>query len=166
MIVFVAMATSDELRNAFGNFATGVTVVTMYDGEEDHAMTVNSFTSVSIDPQLVLYNADEGTRSYKFTQEAGNYCVNILGADQEALSNRFAGQHEEMDDPFEGIDIRREETGALVFEDAVAYFDCSLWERYDGGDHAIYVGEVEDFGIQQPEAEALTFFRGGYGALP
>ncbi|MHB9285465.1 flavin reductase family protein [Halobacteriales archaeon Cl-PHB] len=157
---------SADLRNAFGNFATGVTVATMSDGETDHGMTVNSFSSVSLDPPLVLYSADESTKSYDFTAEAGTFAINVLGADQEWLSNRFAGQQEEMDDPFHDVETRREETGALVFEDAVAYFDCSVWERYDGGDHAIYVGAVEDYGIQRPEADVLTFLRGDYGDLP
>lgn len=159
------MVDSDTFRATMGNFATGVTVVTMNDGDEDHAMTVNSFASVSVDPPLVLYNADRGTKSHDFTREAGNYAVNILAADQEWVSNRFAGQHEEMDDPFEDIDVRREATGALVFEDALAYVDCELSESYDGGDHTIYVGEIEALDVLQPEADPLTFFRGEYGTI-
>jgi len=161
------MVDPDTFRQTLGSFATGVTVVTMYDGEEDedHGMTVNSFTSVSLDPPLVLYNADEETRSHDFTARAGNYAVNVLAADQEWLSNRFAGKQEDMDEPFADIETRREETGALVFEDAMAYIDCTLEDSYDGGDHTIYLGRVRSLGVQRPEADPLTFFRGEYGTI-
>jgi len=159
------MVDPDTFRRTLGTFATGVTVVTMYDGDEDHGMTVNSFASVSLDPPLVLYNADRETRSHDFTRRAGNYAVNVLAADQEWLSNRFAGQQEEMDTPFADVDTRREETGALVFEDALAYVDCSLADSHDGGDHTIYVGEVESLGVQRPDADPLTYFKGEYGTV-
>lgn len=159
------MVDEESLRNSLGNFATGVTVVTMNDGDEDHGMTVNSFASVSLDPPLVLYNADKETDSHDFTAEAGNYAVNMLTADQEWISNRFAGQHKEMDDPFEEIATRRDVTGAPIFEEALAYFDCSLFDAYDGGDHTIYVGEVESFDVQRPDEDPLTFFRGDYGTI-
>lgn len=147
-----------------GNFATGVTVVTMHDGERDHAMTVNSLTSVSLDPPLVLYNADKETDSHDFTKQAGNYAVNILGEDQSWLSNRFAGDHKEMEEPFADVETRRGETGAFIFENALAYLDCELVNSYPGGDHTIYVGEVKAHEVLRPQDEALTFFRGDYGS--
>lgn len=159
------MIDENELRSTLGNFATGVTVVTMNAGEEDHGMTVNSFASVSLDPPLVLYNADKETDSHDFTRKAGNYAVNILTAEQEWISNRFAGEHKEMDEPFEDIETRRETTGALVFENALAYLDCTLYESYEAGDHTIYVGHVEDIGVQRPDADPLTFFRADYGTI-
>ncbi|RQG95399.1 flavin reductase family protein [Natrarchaeobius chitinivorans] len=159
------MIDTNAFRQTLGNFATGVTVVTMNDGGDDHAMTVNSFSSVSLDPPLVAYNADKGTDSHDFTARAENYAVNVLGTDQEWLSNRFAGEHKEMDDPFEDVDTTRGETGALVFEDAIAYLDCSLAASHDAGDHTIYVGEVQEFGVNRPSADPLTFFRGEYGRI-
>jgi flavin reductase (DIM6/NTAB) family NADH-FMN oxidoreductase RutF len=91
--------------------------------------------------------------------------VNILATDQEWLSNRFAGEHEEMDDPFGDIEARREETGAYVFDNSIAYIDCELHASYDGGDHTIYVGHIEDLDVQRPDADPLTFFRGDYGTI-
>ena len=148
-----------------GNFATGVTVVTMTTDDRDHAMTVNSFASVSIDPPLVLFNADKGTLSHDLVAEGENFAVNVLTAEQEWLSNRFAGEHKDMDDPFEDVPFRREATGAPVLEDTICYIDCSLEEGYAGGDHTIYLGRVEEMGVQNPDAAPLTFFRGQYGTI-
>lgn len=159
------MVDQDTYRTTLGNFATGVTVVTMNAQGENHAMTVNSFASVSLEPPLVLYNADKGTDSHDFTAKAGNYAVNILTNEQKWISNRFAGEHKEMDDPFEDIDLRRELTGAPIFENALAYVDCSLYANHDAGDHTIYIGEVESLGVQKPDADPLTFFRGDYGTV-
>lgn len=159
------MVDHQKYRETLGNFATGVTVVTMNNGDQDHGMTVNSFASVSLDPPLVLYNADKDTDSHDFTQEAGNFAVNVLTSEQESLSNRFAGEHKEMDDPFYDIEARREATGAPIFENALAYMDCTLHESHDAGDHTIYVGRVEDLDVQHPDADPLTFFRGKYGRV-
>ncbi len=159
------MIDQGTFRETLGNFATGVTVVTMHADGDDHGMTVNSFASVSLDPPLVLYNADKDTTSHDFTARAENYAVNILAADQEYLSNRFAGQQEEMESPFGDLETHREETGALVFDDAIAYADCELRESHEAGDHTIYVGEVVSLELQRPDADPLTFFRGDYGTI-
>lgn len=159
------MVSTDEFRQTLGNFSTGVTVVTMHHKGEDHGMTVNSFASVSLNPPWVLYNADEGTKSHKFTQKAENYAVNILAEDQQWISDRFAGTHEEMDNPFAEIETDRKETGALVFENCLGYVDCTLARSYEGGDHTVYVGEVQALSTQRPEARPLTFFRGEYGTI-
>ncbi|WP_369731446.1 flavin reductase family protein [Natrarchaeobius versutus] len=148
-----------------GNFATGVTVVTFTLDGEDHALTVNSFTSLSLDPPLVLWNCDVGASSHDLLEEADNYAINILTADQEELSNRFAGQHHEMDDPFEGIDLFRSETGAPIFEDTLAYLDCSIEAEHEGGDHTIFVGRVEDAAVQNSDDQPLIFYQGSYEEL-
>ncbi|MFC4540332.1 flavin reductase family protein [Halosolutus amylolyticus] len=159
------MIDGSSFRETLGSFATGVTVVTMNHDGVDHAMTVNSFTSVSLDPPLVQYNADKGTTSHDFTRKAKNFAVNILAEDQQEISDRFAGAHKEMDDPFEDLATRREETGALVFENTLGYVDCELFESYDGGDHTIYVGEVQSADTNRSGAKPLTFFRGEYGTI-
>lgn len=159
------MVDQDQFRQIMGNFATGVTVVTTRVDGTDHAMTVNSFASVSLDPPLVLFNADRETTTHDLIASGECYAVNILSADQEWISNRFAGEHKEMEDPWEDVPIQREATNAPIIEDSIGYIDCSLYEAYDGGDHTIYVGEVEQTELQNPEEPALTFFRGNYGSL-
>ncbi|WP_313693552.1 flavin reductase family protein [Halorarum halobium] len=159
------MVEQDQFRQVMGNFATGVTVVTTTVDGDDHAMTVNSFASVSLDPPLVLFNADKGTTSHDLIAESERYAVNVLSAEQEWLSNRFAGEHKEMDDPWEDVTFRREATGSPIVEEAICYMDCTLTESYDGGDHTIYLGHVEEMGVQEPDAAPLTFFRGQYGTI-
>jgi len=159
------MVSDDAFRNVTGNFATGVTVVTVHTDDGDHGMTVNSFASVSLDPPLVLFNAEESTKSHDLVADAEHYAVNILSADQEWVSNRFAGAHEEMDDPFEDIECTTAATGAPIIADSLGYIDCTLWNTYDGGDHAIYVGEVQELDLLDEDADPLTFFRGSYGTI-
>ncbi|MCW8173337.1 flavin reductase [Natrialba swarupiae] len=153
------MVSGDDFRTTLGTFATGVTVVTFTLDGDDHALTVNSFTSLSLDPRWCCGTVTS-TRALTISSKADNYAVNILTEDQEELSTRFAGQHHEMDDPFEGIDLFRSETGAPIFEDTLAYLDCTIDARHEGGDHTIFVGRVEDAAVQNPDEQPLIFFRG------
>jgi flavin reductase (DIM6/NTAB) family NADH-FMN oxidoreductase RutF len=150
-----------EFRNAMGNFATGVTVVTFAVDGADHGITVNSFASLSLDPPLVLWNCDEDADSHDLLERADSYAVNVLSAEQEWLSSRFAGEHKEMDDPFHDVAFTRGDTGAPLIEGCLATADCHITERYPGGDHTIYVGEVRDVAVGEP-ADPLLFFRGEY----
>jgi 3-hydroxy-9,10-secoandrosta-1,3,5(10)-triene-9,17-dione monooxygenase reductase component len=159
------MVEGDTFRQVTGQFATGVTVVTVSGTKTNHGMTVNSFASVSIEPPLVLFNADKGTNTHDLVEETDHYAVNVLTADQQWISDRFAGEHHEMDDPFEDIPTTQKTTGAPVIEDTLAYIDCTVHDAFPGGDHTIYVGHVEDLGIQEDEATPLTFFRGKYGTI-
>jgi flavin reductase (DIM6/NTAB) family NADH-FMN oxidoreductase RutF len=159
------MVDQDEYRHALGRFATGVTVVTFAAGDADHGITVNSFASLSLDPPLVLWNCDVEADSHELLPEAGHYAVNVLAEDQEWLSARFAGEHREMVDPFEDVDVRRGETGAPLIEGTLAYVDCTLEETYPGGDHSIFVGRVEDLGVGDEDADPLLFYEGGYRAI-
>lgn len=159
------MAEDDDFRSVLGRFATGVTVVTVGHDDLDYGMTVNAFSSVSLDPPLVQFCADVDTHTHDLVAEADHYAVSILTRDQEWLSNRFAGQQEEMDDPFGDVETFRAETGAPIFEESLAFLDCSLEHSYDGGDHTIYVGRVEEMGVLEGDADPLTFFRGSYGTI-
>lgn len=159
------MVTGDEFRELLGHFATGVTVVTVDTGEVRHGMTVNAFSSVSLDPPLVQFCADVETLTHDLVAEADHYGVSVLTREQEHLSNRFAGQHHDMEDPFEGITLTTGPTGAPLFEDALATFDCSLSASHEAGDHTIYVGEVQSADVLDEETPALTFFRGRWGSL-
>lgn len=159
------MVSPSEYRNLLSHFATGVTVVTVATEAEDHGMTVNSFASVSLDPPLVLFCADTGTHTHELVPRAGHYAVNVLTADQEWLSTRFAGEHNELDDPFADVDTTRRETGAPIIEDTLAYLDCELHASHEAGDHTIYVGCVVDGGLGRSEAPPLTFYKGEYGTV-
>lgn len=148
-----------ELRNCLGRFATGVTVVT-YRGEdgERYGFTVNSFTSVSLDPPLVLVSIDR--RAKAFRQLVGRpFTVNILAADQAALAWQFAGK------PQDGLDVPWEEgESSPRLRGTLGHLVCTPWQTYDGGDHVLYLGEVQAF--QYRDGEPLIFYSGKMTALP
>jgi 3-hydroxy-9,10-secoandrosta-1,3,5(10)-triene-9,17-dione monooxygenase reductase component len=146
-------------RSVMGAFATGVTVVTAVDAEgRIHGMTVNSFTSVSLSPRLVLWCLGDRARRYSVFAEAGAWGVTILGAGDEALARRFANVNTSLvgaDETLGGFE-------APLLRAGIAHLGCRTHQRMRGGDHLIIVGEVEAFRVT-PGA-GLTFFRGRYGA--
>ena len=150
-----------ELRRVMGHFATGVTVITTRDGKGNlSGLTANAVTSVSLDPPLVLICVDKGADCYGCFEESQVFVVNVLAEDQEDVSRRFATKGA---DKFEGVGYRLNEDGCAVLNGAVAHLDCRIVSRHDGGDHTIYVAEVDaaDAGENPP----LLFFRGGYRKL-
>jgi len=130
----------DLFRAAMGQLASGITVVTMRVDDEDHGFTASSFTSLSLDPMLVLVCVVKDTRSHMLIEQAGHYAVNILGSHQKELGLRFASP--EMEDRFQALSLERSITGAPILPDCLAWVDCSLREVLPGGDHSIFVGEV------------------------
>ncbi|GGA01459.1 MULTISPECIES: flavin reductase family protein [Sphingobium] len=149
-------------RDALGQFATGVTVITAAaDGREPIAMTVSSFNSVSLDPPLVLFSVGREAPSLSDLLQAETFGINILGARQAAISNQFAGGRP---DKWAGIDPITGTTGCPLIEPSLAAFECRHFATYDGGDHVIIVGQVLDFRTE-PETTPLIFFRGGYHAI-
>ncbi|MBT7777927.1 MAG: flavin reductase family protein [Rhodospirillales bacterium] len=148
-----------ELRFAFGNFATGITIVTSLDADgEPLGITANSFSSVSLDPPLVLFSVDRGAYSLEAFQISRRFAINILSTDQEDMSNRFA---KASVDKWSGVDFETWETGCPILTGSLASFDCRTWQTYDGGDHVIFVGEVEQMSLNTG-LEPLLFFRGRY----
>ena len=148
-----------ELRFAFGNFATGITIVTSLDADgEPLGITANSFSSVSLDPPLVLFSVDRGAYSLEAFQISRRFAINILSTDQEDMSNRFA---KASVDKWPGVDFETWETGCPILTGSLASFDCRTWQTYDGGDHVIFVGEVEQMSLNT-DLEPLLFFRGRY----
>lgn len=132
--------TSDDLRAALGQFATGVTIVTACDPEGRLVgLTANSFNSVSLSPPLVLWSLARQSSSMAGFLAAHHYAINVLAADQRPLAERFARRGI---DRFEGAPWRPGLTGAPVIEGAVAVFECSHRKQYDEGDHVIFVGQV------------------------
>lgn len=156
--------TSDAFRRTIGTFATGVTVVTL--GDPPHGLTANAVASVSLDPPMVLVCVDHDTNTYERLQAgADGFCVNVLSADQQDLGEFFANMTELDSDPFESRPTRTEASGAPIFEESLAYLDCSIHSTHVAGDHTIYVGAVEDLDVLDEDGDALTFFRGQWGTL-
>lgn len=145
-----------QFRQALGSFATGVTIVTTSDGKPI-GVTANSFNSVSLDPPLVLWSLARSSASMEAFRTSGHFAVHILGAHQEGLSGRFARSGS---DKFDGIDWRSGVAGSPVLSDYSALFECRTVECYDGGDHVIFVGQVENF--DRRDAAPLLFHAGRY----
>ena len=147
-----------EFRNALGAFTTGVTIVTTRDAAgHDVGLTVNSFNSVSLDPPLVLWSLARSSASLPAFVEAQSFAVHILGARQEALSNRFA---QRGTDKFAGLALARGHGGVPLLDGCAARFECRTAYRHEGGDHEIFVGEVMTF--EHFDESPLVFQKGGY----
>lgn len=149
-------------RKALGRFATGVTVATCAtrDGQRI-GVTVNSFTSVSLDPPLVLFCLRKEARSLAAFQAAGAFVVNVLSRAQRDLSIRFAGDATDWD----GVAYETMVTGAPAFPDGLAAFDCRLEAVYPGGDHVILLGRVVAFASAVEGGTPLLYDRGRYAGL-
>lgn len=149
-------------RRVAGLFATGVTVITTRTGDDIHGMTANAFTTLSLDPLLVIVCVDRRARMHPIIQAAGTFAVNVLHEGQEAISRNFAGQ------PQENIgDILRfsEEAGAPVILGCLASLCCAVHQVLDGGDHAIVIGRVTHLIRGDVGAHPLIYFAGGYRRL-
>ncbi|MQY33688.1 FMN reductase (NADH) RutF [Streptomyces sp. RB17] len=146
-----------ELRRALGHFATGVTVVTCRRGSLLHGATVNSFTSVSLDPPLALVALGRRTRAAALL-DAGPYVVNLLGEDQRDLAVHFAGGPSAGAVPWVRPDGDRPRLGGTL-----GHLVCRPWRTYDGGDHTLHVGRVEEFAAGG--GRPLLFYRGVFPRL-
>ncbi len=150
------------LRQALGLFVTGVTIITSGFGDEAAGTTVNSFTSVSLDPPRVLFCLHNQSRLRPVIEQTGAYAVNFLAGQQERLATAFAGRETAS---LIGVKHQNSETGVPVLSEALAFFSCNLVDAFDGGDHVIMVGQVIEFGTLRRHREPLIFFRGALGAL-
>lgn len=148
-----------RFRQVLGRFATGVTVVTGLARGEPVGLAVNSFTSVSLEPPLVAFCVAERSRTWPRLRSEGNFCVNILAEDQEALSRAFAGR---PPDRFLGVGWRPGRSGAPILAGVVAWIECAVEAEHAAGDHVIVVGRVQDLDVGH-EGRPLVFYRGGYG---
>jgi flavin reductase (DIM6/NTAB) family NADH-FMN oxidoreductase RutF len=150
------------VRQALGQFATGVAVITAQavDGRAI-GLTMSSFNSVSVDPPLILFSIDRKSFSLNAMIEAKGYAVNILGRDQEHLSDKFA---KSLGDKWTAVEHTLGDNAAPLITGALAHFECTPYAHHDGGDHVIFVGRVNRF-IANPQNEPLIFFRGTYRNL-
>jgi flavin reductase (DIM6/NTAB) family NADH-FMN oxidoreductase RutF len=152
----------DEFRSVMGRFASGVTVVTCTDADgRDCGITVSAFASLSLQPPLVVVCIDHEASVLQAFTAASHFVVNILAAHQEAIARRFsvpdAGQR------FEGLGFARAQTGGAVLEDVLASLECRAVESIPGGDHTIFIGEVEAATARSDTP--LLYYRGGYTQL-
>lgn len=149
-------------RQALAQFATGVTVVGVAHDGVRYGMTVNSLTSVSLDPLLVLFCCEHDATMHAPLLASGRWGVSILSADQQELAASFAVRGRPGVDRFAAHDASAGAvTGAPLLDGALAWLECRTWATYDGGDHSIVVGEVLDVAVSTA-APALLYFRRGY----
>jgi len=154
--------TSFEFRKALGHFTTGVTVVTVErEPGKIHGMTANSFTSVSLDPMLILVCVDHRAKTLPLLEKKKRFGISVLKVGQEAISEYFA-KGEQSSEAEERMSIRYRWTpgGTPVLENSLLQLSCKVIESHAAGDHTIFVGEVEE--AEMHEGEPLLYFRGEY----
>lgn len=157
------MSTIDpiQLRNAFGSFITGVTVVTCRDTSgKAVGMTANSFSSVSLDPPLLLWSIAKTATNFDAFNTAQHFAIHILDSEQESVSRHFAAKNV---DKFADFPHEAGVTDAPLLTDYSARFECEIEHRYPGGDHIILVGRILAF--DDRTKEPLVFFKGQYKQL-
>lgn len=148
-------------RRALGNFATGVTIITAIDPDGNRAgVTANSFSSLSMDPPLILWSYKKDAKSAPVFEAAQHFAVNILASDQIDMSNHFARQQE---DKFAGIEWQEGIGGVPLFPNCAGRFQCETYDKLDGGDHWIFVGRVIDF--DDFGRSPLCFHQGSYAMV-
>ena len=151
-----------EFRKAMGAFATGVTIITVDLDDEVHGMTANAFTSVSLDPMLVLVCVDHSTRTHAHLHAKKRFGINVLCEDQMAISEYYARpershEHAEAE---AGARFDRTRHGTPMLHGALAFLECRLESVQEAGDHSIFIAEVEDVVVR--EGDPLLFFRSVY----
>jgi flavin reductase (DIM6/NTAB) family NADH-FMN oxidoreductase RutF len=154
-----------DFRDVVGAFATGVTVVTSRFGDSLAGMTLNSFTSVSLDPLLVLVCLNQASPGVGLIERAGAFVVNVLSAGQQGISRWFANRYRPAGSTmFDGVPFEPGVTGCPVLVDAAASFDCRLRQSLRAGDHLIVLGEVVAL-VHRPQLKPLIFHAGSYKSL-
>ncbi len=152
---------SSQFRRACAQWATGIAVVTVMDESQvPHGMTVNSFTSVSLNPPLILVCIDHRAAILPSLSAGRNVAVNILAEDQIELSSRFATKTE---DRFENLDFTISSAGNLLLRDTLATFECTIAQSIEAGDHQIILAAVEN--AEYREARPLLYFNSAYEHL-
>ncbi len=150
-----------ELRAAFGHYATGVTIVTARGPTGEHVgMTANSFTSLSLDPPLLLWTIARRSSNFEAFRAAPGFAVHVLHDGQQSLARVFSAREV---DRFKGIETHAGRCGAPLLGDFHACFECETYARHDGGDHLIIVGQVVS--MEQRDGSPLLFYRGRFTSL-
>ena len=154
-------------KGALGRFASGVTVITVHSSTGDYGMTASAFCSVSLQPPLVLVCVKKGNHTHGLIEAAQGFGVSLLAEDQKGISNRFAGWGDKPQDHFDDLgDARGEVSGAPFIAGSMAWLDCTLHSSLDGGDHTIFLGEVQGGTLhgERGDLRPLLYFAGNYRA--
>lgn len=151
-------------RQVLGSFASGVTVITTGREGQFHGMTANAFSSLSLEPSLVLVCVDKSAETLGVLQATGHFNVNILAPEQQHLSNSFAKKESPEAHGLHGVEYTLGKLGLPLLKDSLAHLECRVVATHEAGDHVIFVGEVDE-ADQRPEAEPLLYFRGKYGRV-
>ena len=153
---------SKAFRNALGAFPTGIAVVTASGADAHVGITINSFTSVSLAPPLVLWCIDRKSARYPTFASAPGFTISILGSVHKEVSSRLAksGEHS-----LDGVALMPTQLGPPALADALAVFECARENVWDAGDHAVLIGRVLRFARHDDAGAPLVYFRGRYGAL-
>ena len=155
-----AQAAARRFRDVLGRYCSGVTVVTSMAGGEPVGMTCQSFSSVSLDPPLVMFIPAKTSRAWPAIQRSGHFCVNFLSADQIELSNVMASKGA---DKFAGVEWSLSKTGAPLLEGVIGYVDCTINDVHEAGDHFVVIGRVQEMELRGPgRAAPLLYFEGAY----
>jgi len=152
------MIDQTEFRKALSHFATGVTIVSITDGSEVQAMTVSSFSSVSLRPPLVGFYVGKGFFGHDRFVNAERYGISVLRADQQHISNHFGGRRQP---DLEDAELFVPENGASIVRSALAWLVVRRYATHEAGDHTLVLAEVEKTGTD-PEGEPLLYFRSAY----
>lgn len=158
----------DDFRRVMSHFASGVTIITAWDADKrPTGLTASSFTSVSLHPPLILICVSQKAQSYPAIKAAGRFAVNILSTGQEAVSRRFATTTSGPgDEKFAGLEYRPGPLGLPILTDALAELECTVIHAYPGGDHTIFVAQVDAADSRGDGGkEPLLYFRGKYSRL-
>jgi 3-hydroxy-9,10-secoandrosta-1,3,5(10)-triene-9,17-dione monooxygenase reductase component len=145
-------------RQVMGQFLAGVTIITAAHEGGPVGMAVSSFTSLSMEPALVLFCPQKKSSTWSLVEAAGHYAVNILGAEHEQISRQMSSK---ADDKFAGIGWHTESSGSPVLDEALGWIDCRTHAIHDGGDHWIVVGQILSLGWR--DGAPLGYHRGSYG---
>jgi flavin reductase (DIM6/NTAB) family NADH-FMN oxidoreductase RutF len=154
----------DVLRIVMRRWTTGVTLVTSCHQGTVHGMTVSSFTSVSLAPPMVLVSLERSARTHQMVADSGHFAVAMLAADQQDLSDRFAGRIADELDRFEGVAFERAPSGCPIPEGCLSYLDCTVVATHDAGTHTVFIGEVDVANVLR-EAPPLVYFDRDYRSL-
>ncbi|WP_405363213.1 flavin reductase family protein [Roseobacter sp.] len=148
--------TQRQFRDALGQFSTGVTVVTVQAAQGPVGMTANSFSSISMDPPLVMWSPAKSSSRYAAFLQAEHFAVHVMGAEHEDIVMGFARSGQ----AFDGLDLELNVHGVPLLNDCLARFECSTHQVHDAGDHSIILGRV--LSAASREGEALIFCRGRF----
>ncbi len=148
-----------SFRHVLGHYPTGVAVITAQTPDGPVGMAMNSFTSLSLDPPLVLFCPAASSTTWPLLQTVGTIAINVLSAGQESVSRAFAARGS---DRFAGIGWSAGGNGAPLLDDALGWLECTVQAEYPAGDHTVVIARIDLMGVHDAIADPLVFFRGAY----